>query len=110
MRVVVLALLLMAAGWGAAPARAAPGQAAAQACRADARKLCRDVEPGGGRIVQCLRSHQAELSPGCAAELGSLERCADQLRRLCGDARGSALRQCAESHKEALAACPLPSR
>lgn len=35
------------------------------ACGADAQKLCADVKPGGGRVVQCLRSHEGELSDAC---------------------------------------------
>jgi cysteine rich repeat protein len=35
------------------------------ACRDDARKLCRDVKPGEGRIARCLHEHREELSPGC---------------------------------------------
>ena len=42
---------------------------AMQACRGDAQKLCKGVQPGEGRIVQCLKSHQQDLSQGCAAAL-----------------------------------------
>jgi hypothetical protein len=35
-------------------------------CGEDARALCRDVPPGGGRIVQCLAAQAASLSPACA--------------------------------------------
>jgi cysteine rich repeat protein len=72
----------------AAPAGAAPGAAAApaaaptaivlralrpreellivrSACGADIRTLCAGVAPGGGRIVQCIASNAASLSPAC---------------------------------------------
>jgi len=42
---------------------------AMQACRGDAQKLCKDVKPGEGRIVECLKSHQSELSPPCAQSM-----------------------------------------
>ncbi|MFT4120884.1 cysteine rich repeat-containing protein, partial [Bradyrhizobium sp.] len=35
------------------------------ACGADIRSLCAGVAPGGGRIVQCVASNAASLSPAC---------------------------------------------
>ncbi|SFO54683.1 Cysteine rich repeat-containing protein [Bradyrhizobium sp. Ghvi] len=35
------------------------------ACSADIRSLCAGVAPGGGRIVQCIASNAASLSPAC---------------------------------------------
>ena len=37
-------------------------------CKADAEKFCKGIRPGGGRILACLKSHQSELAPACAAE------------------------------------------
>lgn len=34
-------------------------------CRADAKRLCAGVKPGGGRVIGCLWKHRSELSPGC---------------------------------------------
>jgi Cysteine rich repeat len=34
-------------------------------CRADYDRLCANVKPGGGRILACLQSRSAELSPPC---------------------------------------------
>jgi Cysteine rich repeat len=67
---------------GAAPPAAAPAAAPAvivlrplrpreelvivrSACGADIRTLCAGVAPGGGRIVQCISSNAASLSPAC---------------------------------------------
>ncbi len=67
---------------GAAPAAAAPAAAPAaivlrplrpreelfivrSACSADIRTLCAGVAPGGGRIIQCISSNAASLSPAC---------------------------------------------
>ena len=83
-------------GSGAAPAdaaTAAPGAAPAaapmmlrpmrpretlfvlrSACGADVRALCGGVPPGGGRIIECLASQAASLSPACHDVLGSFAR------------------------------------
>ena len=49
-------------------AQAGSPQALADAravCASDMQKLCAGVQPGGGRIVACLKQHQAEVSDGC---------------------------------------------
>ena len=35
------------------------------ACRADIEKFCKDIKPGHGQIAQCIKQHEAELSPAC---------------------------------------------
>ena len=88
-----------AAGGGAAPARSgAPAAAAAaapaaapaappvlvlrpmrpaeelfvvrSACGGDVRALCGGIAPGGGRIVRCLATQAASISPACKEVLG----------------------------------------
>jgi hypothetical protein len=70
-----------AAATTAAPAAAAPAAPAVivlrpmrpreelfvlrSACGGDVRSLCGGVAPGGGRIVQCLATQAASLSPAC---------------------------------------------
>jgi len=39
------------------------------ACGGDVRSLCGGVQPGGGRIVQCLATQAASLSPACKGVL-----------------------------------------
>jgi Cysteine rich repeat len=39
------------------------------ACGADVRTLCAGVDPGGGRILQCLASNATSLSPECRGVL-----------------------------------------
>jgi len=36
-----------------------------EACKDDAQKHCKDVKPGEGRVVQCLKKHESELAPAC---------------------------------------------
>ena len=38
-------------------------------CGGDIRSLCGGIAPGGGRIVQCLASNSASLSPACTSVL-----------------------------------------
>jgi hypothetical protein len=40
-----------------------------EACSGDIAKYCKDVQPGGGRIMKCLKEHEKELSPSCSAKL-----------------------------------------
>ena len=40
------------------------------ACGEDAQKLCADVQPGGGRVVACLKEHKDSLSDRCKQAAG----------------------------------------
>ena len=46
---------------------------AAEVCEADMDKLCGNVEPGEGRIAQCLINKKSKLSTACRAEVVSFE-------------------------------------
>jgi hypothetical protein len=39
------------------------------ACAADADRLCKDAKAGHGRVRECLKAHEADLSDGCKAAL-----------------------------------------
>ena len=41
-----------------------------KACEEDVKKLCPDIRPGGGRIMQCLHGQQSNLTPACRQALG----------------------------------------
>jgi hypothetical protein len=65
----------------AAPAAAAPAAGLAPRdearvvranCGSDLQKFCADVRLGGGRALQCLRTHATELTPTCQSTLSSL--------------------------------------
>jgi hypothetical protein len=53
----------------AAEERLLKGFEAAHACSGDIEKLCSDVEPGGGRIKDCIKSKVNDLSTGCKEAL-----------------------------------------
>ena len=41
-----------------------------KACGKDAKKLCKGIAPGQGRILACLESRKADLSPACQELMG----------------------------------------
>lgn len=94
-------VLLLAA---AAPAGFAADAAGAQACQADARKHCPGARPGGGRVLGCLKQHEAELSAACRAALPTLQRCAQDVKTVCGTQGRRELRECLRSRVDQLSA------
>ena len=40
------------------------------ACKDDMKKICAGIEPGDGRIMQCMKQHEDELSPACKEMMG----------------------------------------
>ena len=63
----LLAAALFAAGAVAAEQR--PGR---DVCRADVERLCKNVQPGGGRIAQCLKDNEASVSPECKEHMAKV--------------------------------------
>ncbi|MFN0039070.1 MAG: cysteine rich repeat-containing protein [Burkholderiales bacterium] len=86
------------------------------ACRADVKKLCKDVQPGGGRIATCLKQHEAELSPGCKERIAEAKKerkeladaCKADVENLCKGVphgQGRVLRCLAENKDKLSSAC-----
>jgi hypothetical protein len=42
-------------------------------CKADAERLCKGVKLGDGRMLDCLKTHENDLTVGCAKELKALK-------------------------------------
>jgi len=57
--------------------------AAEHPCKEDAERLCQGVEPGEGRIVQCLKQHEADLSPACKQKRDSFRDRMQEIRAAC---------------------------
>jgi Cysteine rich repeat len=53
------------------PTPAAPPQGGEVrgACKADIEKLCPGIQPGGGKIRECMKQHEADLSDACKQAL-----------------------------------------
>ena len=76
-------------------------------CRADVEKLCKGIEPGQGRIMQCLKDKQDQVSPDCKQHLTQMrehmrefsEACKGDVEQYCKDVQpgqghiGKCLRQ-----------------
>ncbi len=54
-----------------------------QKCQGDVWQFCQGVAPGRGRILACLKSHEAELSPPCAEEFGRAREKVRGIRQAC---------------------------
>lgn len=79
---IVVALVLLQAG--AAPAQ----ELGTGACKTDAEKLCKDVQPGDGRLARCLKQHEASVSPACKDAMIQARQKMQALREACaGDAK-----------------------
>jgi hypothetical protein len=42
-------------------------------CKDDVARLCPGVQPGGGRILGCLKQHKMEMSVGCAKAMQAMK-------------------------------------
>lgn len=105
------AIALLAAGFAANAG--AQGRKGEGPCAADAKKFCGDVKPGGGRVAKCMKSHEADLSPACQAEMKKAEERIEQVKQECSaDAKkfcqgirpgGGRILACLKSHQSELA-------
>jgi hypothetical protein len=85
-------------------------------CTEEIRALCPDVQPGGGRILQCLKTNEAKLSPACTGRVNDLQEtvsgplgaCRDDWVAYCYHPRASTGRQemiqCLQVHQAKVSA------
>jgi len=85
-------------------------------CTEEIRTLCADVQPGGGRILQCLKTNESKLSPACTGRVNDLQEtvsgplgaCRDDWATLCYHPRVSTGRQemiqCLQAHQAKVSA------
>lgn len=86
-------------------------------CTEEIRTYCADVQPGGGRILRCLKANEAKLSPACVKRVEDLRAaisgpvgaaCRDDWAALCYHPTASTDRQsivqCLEANRANLSA------
>lgn len=81
-------------------------------CKEDIATFCKDVRPGGGRIVRCLKEHEQELSAACRTHQEDLKKktkeasqaCHDDISQFCKDVRpgGGRIINCLKEHEAEL--------
>ena len=72
--VLLLALAFALPVLAAEPGMVAELEALRTYCKPDIERLCANVEPGGGRIKECLKKHKEQVSVGCAQALEKLKK------------------------------------
>jgi Cysteine rich repeat len=105
-----VACLLVIAALSTVSAAQAEEKEGAGACRADVQKLCKGVQPGGGRIAVCLKQHESEISPGCRENIAKAreevkeiaDACKADAETLCKGVRPGQGRilHCLDEHKD----------
>lgn len=55
----------------------------ARPCAEDIESFCKDVKPGGGRIISCLKKHEGEVSSLCKDKLQEVQKKVDEAKRAC---------------------------
>ena len=65
-----------------------------RSCRMDVDRFCPGVDPGGGRVLGCLRQHQSELSPPCQGEMNRIADARDRVATLRSACRADAETLC----------------
>jgi hypothetical protein len=102
-----LAVLALISSFPISPVYAADGP-----CAEDVKKLCGGVQPGGGRIAQCLKQHETELSAACrdssqamkTRRQETMQACSNDVKTLCKGVQpgGGRIAQCLKQHETEL--------
>ena len=81
-------------------------------CADDVAKFCKDIQPGGGGIANCLKEHENELSAGCKEHFSKMqermgkarEACADDVAKFCKDVKpgDGGVMKCLKEHESEL--------
>ncbi len=88
------------------------------ACNGDIEKFCKEVKPGKGRIIRCLKENESQLSGECKQDLSQMkekmtkkmkevrEACKADVEAFCNEIHpgGGRMMQCLKKHEEHISA------
>ena len=118
-RIFLLGFLIILSMTAAGHADGNPAREVADTCKVELDTYCKDVTPGRGRILACLRAFSDKLSDTCRASVqdatGQIkalaaalsfvkDECAADLQQFCKDVRPGEgrLMNCLDTHDDAL--------
>ena len=82
----ITAVMIVVAALWTGLALAAAGAAQGQGpCADDVAKFCKDVQPGGGHIMRCIKEHENDLSPDCKERVTGMDQWLQGVREACQD-------------------------
>jgi len=83
-------------------------------CAEEIAKFCKEMKPGEGAIMHCLKGHESELSVLCLKKLKEGEKrqkdcetaCCDDVKKFCENVRpgGGRIAKCLKAHVKELSA------
>ncbi len=104
-----LVVLVALVAFPVAASAAGPGSGP---CADDVAKFCKDVQPGGGRIMKCMKEHENDLSPACKQHVAQMKErakeakaaCEDDVMQFCKDVKpgGGRIVKCLKEHENEL--------
>jgi len=54
-------------------------------CGKDIAKFCKNIEPGEGRLLKCLKLSEEDLTPQCKKQLIQIEKAVEEVQNACAD-------------------------
>ncbi|MCJ7482568.1 MAG: cysteine rich repeat-containing protein [Thermodesulfovibrionales bacterium] len=81
-RIHVLILVVLSLGIMTAPHTYAED---VNPCEKDIAKLCKNIEPGDGRILRCLTLSKEDLRPPCKKQFNQIEKAVEEVQNACAD-------------------------
>jgi len=54
-------------------------------CEKDIAKFCKNIEPGEGRLLKCLKLSEEDLTPPCKKQLVQIENAVEEVQNACAD-------------------------